>query len=162
MRAMIPGILILLLRCAVPVLAQLPPEILADSYLLRAEQAIGEGDQARARAEIDKIILLQKETDIELSDDFQFRFAKVADAVGFAQQALDAVSKYLTLSGREGQHYVEALVLMNKSQDAIEGRKGAQEVLEDSSLPNRELSQASDGNTGGFWEAVCEYCFRAY
>ena len=31
--------------------------------------------------------------------------------------------KYLTATGREGRHYVEALELMNKAQDAIEGRK---------------------------------------
>ena len=143
MHTMIPSTLMLALSGLAPALAQLPPEILVDSYLLRAEQAVGEGDQTRARAEIDKIILLQKETEMELSDDFQFRYAKVADAVGFAEQALDAVSRYLTLSGREGRHYVEALELMNKSHDAIEGRKGAQDILENSLLPTKESNQGS-------------------
>ena len=36
--------------------AQLPPDILADSYLLQAEQAVRDGDLARAQATIDKIL----------------------------------------------------------------------------------------------------------
>ena len=123
MRTMIPRVFILILWGTGPALAQLPPEILADSYLLRVEQAIGEGDHTRARAGIDKLILLQKEHELDLPDEFQFRYAKAAAAAGLADEALDAVVKYLTAAGREGRHYVEALQLMNKAQDEIEGRK---------------------------------------
>ena len=123
MRTMIPGVLILILWSATPAFAQLPPEILADSYLLRVEQAIGEGDHNRARAEIDKINLLEKENELDLPDEFHFRYAKAATASGLPDEALDAVVKYLTAAGREGRHYVEALELMNKAQDAIEARK---------------------------------------
>ena len=123
MRTMIPGVLILILWSATPAFAQLPPEILADSYLLRVEQAIGEGDHNRARAEIDKINLLEKENELDLPDEFHFRYAKAAAAAGLPDDALDAVVKYLTAAGREGRHYVEALELMNKAQDAIEARK---------------------------------------
>ena len=123
MRAMIPGVLILILWGAVPALAQLPPEILADSYLLKVEQAIGDGDPARAGVEIDKIILLQQEHELDLPDEFHFRYAKAAAAAGLPEQAHEAVVKYLTAAGREGRHYVEALELMNQAQEAIEGRK---------------------------------------
>ena len=126
MRTMIPGVLILILWGAVPALAQLPPEILADSYLLKVEQAIGEGDHTRARAEIDKIILLQQEHELDLPDEFHFRYAKAAAAAGLPEQAHEAVVKYLTAAGREGRHYVEALELMNQAQEAIEGRKEPQ------------------------------------
>jgi len=123
---MISGVLILILWGTTPALAQLPPEIQADSYLLRAEQALGEGDPARARAEIDKIILLQAEHELDLTEEFHFRYAKTAAAAGLPEQAHKAVVKYLTMAGREGRHYVEALELMNQVQDAIEVQKEPQ------------------------------------
>ena len=123
MRTMMPSLLILfLLSGATLVRAQLPPEILADSHLLRAEQAIRDGDPARAGAEIDKIRLLQQEHELNLSEEFLFRHAKAAAAAALPEQALEAVVKYLTATGREGPHYVEALELMNQAQDEIAGR----------------------------------------
>ena len=123
MRTMIPIILILfLLLGSTPALAQLPPEIVADSHLLRAEQAIREGDSTRARAEIDKIILLQKEYELDLSGEFHFRSAKAAAAASLPDRALEAVVKYLATAVRDGPHYVEALELMNQAQDEIAGR----------------------------------------
>ena len=97
--------------------AQLPPEIRADAYLLQAEQAIRNGDSFRAQAAIQNILHLQTEHELDLSGEFHFRYAKAADAVDLSDQALESVLKYLVASGREGQHYVEALTLMNKVQD---------------------------------------------
>ncbi|MDE2890612.1 MAG: hypothetical protein OXR72_20620 [Gemmatimonadota bacterium] len=37
-------------------------------------------------------------------------------------QALESVMKYLAVSGREGQYYVEALELMNRAQIAVSCR----------------------------------------
>ena len=101
--------------------AQLPPEIRADAYLLQAEQAIRNGDSFRAQAAIQNILRLQKEHELDLSDEFHFRYAKAADAVDLSEQALESIVKYLTASGREGQHYVEALALMNKVKDKSSG-----------------------------------------
>ena len=58
--------------------SQLLLEIMTDSCLLRAEQAIGGGDRTRARAEIDRIVLLAKEHELDLADEFHFRYAKAA------------------------------------------------------------------------------------
>ena len=141
MRAMISVVLILILWGAVPVLAQLPPEMLADSYLLRVEQAISDGDHARARAEIDKIMLLEEEHDLNLSEEFHFRYAKAAATADLPEQALEAVEKYLLAAGREGRHYVAALGLMNKAQDAIEGRKEPQVASNEPSPPAEAAAQ---------------------
>ena len=135
MRTMISGVLILILWGAAPALAQLPPEIQADSYLLRAEQAIDEGDQARARDEIDKIIFLQKEHELDLPDAFHFRYAKAAFATDLSEQAHEAVVKYLNLTGREGKYYQEALELMNQVRDAIAEDKGPQRASNKPSPP---------------------------
>ena len=141
MRTMISGVLILILWGGVPALAQLPPEIQADSYLLRAEQAIGKGNEDRARAEIDKINLLAKEHELDLPNEFHFRYAKAAAAAGMPEEAHEAVVKYLILAGREGQHYVEALELMNQVQDAIEASKESQEGSNEPTSPAQQASQ---------------------
>ena len=111
--------------------AQLPPEIRADAYLLQAEQAIRNGDLHRAQAAIQNIFRLQKEHELDLSDEFHFRYAKAADAVDLSEQALESVLKYLVASGREGQHYVEALALMNKVQD-----RSSEDVVASQLSPN--------------------------
>ena len=98
--------------------AQLPPEIRADAYLLQVEQAIRDGDLDRARTVIQNIRILQEQHDLDLQDEFHFRYAKAAGAIGMPEQALESVVKYLAAAGRQGQHYVEALELMNKAQAA--------------------------------------------
>ena len=121
--------------------AQLPPDIIADSYLLRAEQAVRDGEYTRAQGEINKLLDLQKEHELDLPDEFHFRYAKAAASTDWPEQALEAVVKYLAAAGREGQHYVEALELMNKAQDAIEGGKGPQAALTDQSPPAQAAEQ---------------------
>ena len=124
MRTRLPSVLFLILWPGpAPALGQLSPEILADSHLLRAEQAIRDGDKDRARAEIDKILLLQKEHELDLVEEFHFRLAKAAGTTDLPEQALESVTKYLTAAGRDGLHYVEALELMNQMQDAIAAGK---------------------------------------
>ena len=160
MRTITLGVLILTLWGSASAIAQLPPEILADSYLLRAEQAIGEGDQARARAELDKIIILQKEHELDLPHEFHFRYAKAADSAGMPEQAHEAVVKYLTAAGRKGRHYVEALELMNKAQDAIEASKDPQEASTEPTpsaqpVAERKLADCKQwGKWNYFWGAT--------
>ena len=114
MQRMIRSIFILcLLGSFTVVSAQLPPEIRVDAYLLQAEQSIQDGDHNRARDAMQNIHNLQEQHGLDLSDEFHFRYAKAADVLDMPDQALESVVKYLAVSGREGQHYLEALALMN-------------------------------------------------
>ena len=142
MRTMIRSVLVsVLLGGFSASAAQLPPDIIADSYLLRAEQAVRDGEYTRAQGEINKLLDLQKEHELDLPEEFHFRYAKAAATADWPEQALEAVVKYLAAAGREGQHYVEALELMNKAQDAIEGGKGPQAALTDQSPPAQAAEQ---------------------
>ena len=96
--------------------AQLPPEIRADAYLLQVEQAIRDGDLARAKTVFQNIRALQEQHDLDLPEEFHFRYGKAAGAIGMADQALESVVKYLAVSERKGQYYSEALELMNRAQ----------------------------------------------
>ena len=50
--------------------------------------------------------------------------------------------KYLTLAGREGKHYQEALELMNQARDAIEASKESQEASNGPKPPAQEANRA--------------------
>ena len=108
-----------MLSVATLAIAQLPPEILADSYLLRAKQAIRDGDPSRARGEINKIHLLQQEYTLSLSDDFHFKFAQVVLSVGMNKAAIDSANKYLAAAGRTGDFYREALELLDEAEQNL-------------------------------------------
>ena len=61
---------------------------------------MGEGDHTRARTEISKILDLQNERELDLSEDFHLRYAKAATSVGLPEQAHGAVVKYLMSTTR--------------------------------------------------------------
>ena len=74
MRKMVmSGVVSVLLGGFAVAAAQLPPEIMADAYLLRAEQGVRDGDQALALSAINNILALQNEHELDLADDFHFR-----------------------------------------------------------------------------------------
>ena len=102
--------------------AQLSPDIVADAKIAGAEQAIRDGDVAHARTAIQDIRALQEEHEPDLPDAFHFRYARAANSVDLPAQALESVMKYLAVSGREGQHYVDALELMNRAQFGVSCR----------------------------------------
>ncbi len=58
--------------------AQLPPEIQADRYLLSARQAIERQDFAGAQTALDKMSTLETEQGLKLPEEFYFRSAQVA------------------------------------------------------------------------------------
>lgn len=99
---------------------QLPPDIMLDSYLLRAEQSIRDGDQGGARVAMEQLVALQEEHALVPVAEYHYRYARVWNAVGAWTHALASATRYLQLTGREGDHYLDALMLMNQSTAAIE------------------------------------------
>ena len=170
MRRIIDSVLVLVsLGFFTVAVAQLPPEIIADAYLLQMEQAIRDGDADRAQAVMQDLFLLQEENEVDLPDEFHFRYAQVADAVNLPEQALESIVTYLAATGRDGPHYVEALELMNKAQDEIEERQEAgtgqpastQEAIDfgddSSTLSSQdEVAEVSceEWNTGEYFETA--------
>ena len=98
------------------VAAELPPEIMADKYLVHAEQLHAAKDYAGAFEVMEKIIALQKEHNLKLPDEFHFKYAHVALSADSTRIALESVSKYLSATGKEGKFYNEALALLLKAE----------------------------------------------
>ena len=97
-----------LLLPAVVTALQLPPEIQADRYLLEADKEIQDQDFEGAKAAMDRILELQAQHGLELPEEFFFRYAEVVERLGLYDEAVEFVMKYLTLAGRDGEHYREA------------------------------------------------------
>ena len=98
--------------------AQLSPEIQADRYLMQAEDRIQKQDFAGAKAALDRILELEAEHGLTIPEAFHFRHAEVALRVGQHEEAIESVTRYLTVAGRDGEHYREALRLLNAAEAA--------------------------------------------
>ena len=117
-------VLAVLLGAFIEAAAQLPPEIMADRYLVEAEQLIPKQNYKQALELMNKIVALQQEHNFTVPDVFQFKYAELALSAGSYQAAIDAVNRYLAAAGREGQFYREALeILVQAEQEEARRRQ---------------------------------------
>ena len=129
---------------AAPAAAQLPPEIEMDRFLLQAEQAVKSGDTSAARAAMRRIVALQEEHGIEPAPEDHLRFATVWDAVGDHEQVLESVGRYLELRGRDADHYLEALDLVNHAEaELAEAERRRAEAERRREFANAERGRAA-------------------
>ena len=98
--------------------AQLPPEIMVDKLLIQVERYVEEKDHKSGMDAMNEIIVLQQEHSLDLPAEFHFKYAQVALSAGSFQIATDSATKYLMAAGKEGQHYKEALELLDKIEQA--------------------------------------------
>ena len=104
----------------------MPPEAQADRYLLQAEDWIRQQDFTAAKGALDRILELQEEHGLTILDVFWYRHAEVSQRVGLQEEAIKSAMRYVTLAGRVGQHYVDALRLLNAIEEA---RRRAEAVV---------------------------------
>ena len=90
----------------------LPPDMMADKYLIKAEQLHAKEDYAGALKAMERVIALQKEHSFKLPDGFHFKYARVALSAGSVKIALESIDKYLSNAGRKGEFYRDALALL--------------------------------------------------
>ena len=129
MRGVIGSILVPVWLGLATAAAQLPPEIMADRYLVRVERLMAEKNHKAALEMMDKIIELQKEHNLTLPEEFHFKYAQIAISAGAVKAALDSVNKYLATAGRAGQFYREALELLDEAEQA-EQKQAEQEKIQ--------------------------------
>ena len=103
--------------------AQLPPSIEADRLLVQAEREIGEGDYSQAVKTLDRILRLNEEQEIKIPTAFWFKRAQVSLEAGLNRQAIDSAGRYLEITGRDGEHYMAALQLLDKAELAAKTPK---------------------------------------
>ena len=100
--------------------AQLPPDILVDRHLVRAERFLADGDPTAALQTMNEILALHEDHDVVLADDFDFQYAQVAFVAGRTQTAITSLNEPLGAVGREGELYREALELLDSAEGRLE------------------------------------------
>ena len=95
-------------------------------YMILAEDLLAKSDYRGSFRVMKKIIALEKKYDFTLSDEFHFKYARVALAVDSTRIALDSVNKYLSATGKEGEFYNEAQALLREAEKAEETVNGAE------------------------------------
>ena len=97
-------------------LAQLPPAVMADRYLVQADRELRSGDAAAAVETLNLIVALQAEHGLEVPEVFWFRRAEAAYAARDMELTLESVVRYIELSGQDGEHYLAALELYDAAE----------------------------------------------
>ena len=77
-----------------PANAQLPPEIMVDRRLVRAERLLADDDPEAALEAMNEVLALQDEHDLALAHDFHFQYARVAFEAGRTETATASLNEY--------------------------------------------------------------------
>ncbi len=143
-------VLAVLLGAFMEAAAQLPPEIMADRYLVQAERLMKEKDYSAALEAMEKIVALQKEHDLTLPAEFHFKYAQIARSAGLLEAAIEAVNRYLVAAGRAGKFYREALELL----DQAELKQAEREKIQAEAV--EEVAEAERLVADGKYEAAAD------
>ena len=112
----VTGILLCFIASGEVAMAQLPPVIMADRYLVQAERELAGGDPGAAVETLNRIVALQAEHGLEIPDQFWFRRAQAAHDAGLHELAIESVVLYLENTGQGGEHYRAALELYDAAE----------------------------------------------
>ena len=116
LRAALPGFCLARLGTGELAVAQFPPAVMVDRYLVQAERELGSGDPAAALETFERILELQTEQGVDISVAFWFRRAEAAYDAGRLELALESLVRYIELSGQDGEHYLAALELYDAAE----------------------------------------------
>ena len=121
-------VLFWLLLSAVVMALQLPPEIQADRYLLDAERAIQEQDFQGAKTAMDRILELQGSMTWSSRRNFLSVTPRCWRGLSYTTKQVELVTQYLMLTGRDGEHYRDALELLSDAEAAKADAEAAAEA----------------------------------
>ncbi len=99
--------------------AQLPAEIQVDRLWVQAERESAEGDHWSAAYTLEQALQMYEEHGLEIPAEFWVRYAQALQAAGLHEAAVEASTRYLQETGREGEHYQTALRLLDVAEDDV-------------------------------------------
>ena len=116
----IPAVVVLVLvGMNTDVVAQLPEVIELDRHWFRAQRLVNEKDYLGALDALNSLESAKESSNLPLPGAFHFVRARAALSAGKLKCARDAVERYLTETGRFGNHYKEALKLLDDAKLAV-------------------------------------------
>ena len=117
--------------------SQLSPEMEMNRLLLTAEQGMRDENDAWVRAAMAELLALQAKHGLEPALEDHFRHARVWDAIGDHARVLESLGRYLELRGRDADHHVEALELVNHAETELAKEAAAAAAAEKEERPFR-------------------------
>ena len=99
--------------------AELPPEIQVDRLLVQAERESREGNHRSAVFTLERVVEVAERHGLEIPTAFWFRQANALQNAGLHARAVEASTRYLQESGRDGQHYRAVLELLDAAEVAL-------------------------------------------
>ena len=92
---------------------QLSAEAKLDKYWIQLERRLAFNEFEAAMRVMDEILLLQTERDIALPAGFHWQYVQVARSADDYAAVAAGVQRYLVLAGPSGEHYQEALLILD-------------------------------------------------
>ena len=98
---------------------QLPPEIMADRHMVRLDRLISENRHQEAYRLTSEITEFYEKHNLELPHEFHFKQARIANSLGLLKEAITALHTYLNKAGKQGARYVDALDLLDRTEEKL-------------------------------------------
>ena len=109
---------------------QLPPEIMADRHMIRLDRLISENRQYEAYELTSEIAEFFEKHSLELPHEFHFKQARIASSIGLLEDAITALHTYLNKAGKEGSRYVDALQLLDRTEEKLREAEAERKRIE--------------------------------
>ena len=134
-----------LLVLAAALLAQLPPEIELDRHLVLLKQQVAEADFGESSRVVRRIEELQREHGLEFAEEYSLLVVQAWLGIGDPGSAIESITRYLTATGREGEHYRKALELLDKAELALAESEAAAKATAEAAKRKPGESHVFDG-----------------
>ena len=109
---------------------QLPPEIMADRHMVRLDRLISEDRHHEAYQLTSEIAEFFEKHNLELPHEFHFKQARIASSLGLLNEAITALHAYLNKAGMEGTRYVDALQLLDRTEEKLREAEAERKRIE--------------------------------
>ena len=109
---------------------QLPPEIMADRHMVRLDRLISENRLREAYRLTGEIAEFYEKHSLDLPHEFYFKQARIASSLGLLEEAIAALHAYLNKAGKEGARYVDALKLLDRTEEGLREAEAEQKRIE--------------------------------
>ena len=109
---------------------QLPPEIMADRHMIRLDRLISENRHYEAYKLTSEIAEFFEKYNLELPHEFHFKQARIASSVGLLDEAITALHTYLNKAGKEGSRYIDALQLLDRTEEKLREAEAERKRME--------------------------------
>ena len=118
------------LGCVTAVAAHLPPEIMADRHMVRLDRLISENRHHEAYQLTSEIAEFFEKHNLELPHEFYFKQARTASSLGLLKEAITALHTYLNKAGKEAARYVDALQLLDRTEEELREAEAERKRIE--------------------------------